>query len=437
MNIDDHDVALAHSLGLQAFVYGFATVELYRVFWNEAVDPDRGHHDGVNQFHHVRDVATPSDTFIPSPNNDTLYSTAWLDLTAEPIVLSIPPIPDRCYWFPVGDFFHDIVTTLDWRSIGAGGGDVALVGPSWSGALPDGLDRVDISTPMAWILARTLTDGTDDDVEQVNRIQDRFDLTPLSAWSATPAPDTSIDYPDPALESDPIHHFAVLDDLLRRNPPRPADTGLVSTLGHIGIGRTTPFDASTLSTASAEALRHAEGVGRALLHARSSASRRTINGWSPVLLTGTFGTRYLYRAAFEFLGLLHGDDMMQAAFSSFVDADEERYDGAHRYELRFDTPPPADACWSLTMYDDERFLLVDNEIDRYSIGDRTPGLRFDPDGSLTVVLQHERPAGDDVANWLPTPSGGFYISIRAFNPTTELREGRWQPPPVHRVDAVT
>ncbi|WP_420450911.1 DUF1254 domain-containing protein [Ilumatobacter sp.] len=437
MDIDDHDAALAHSLGLQAFVYGFATVELYRVLWNEAVDPDRGHDDGINRFHHVRDVATPADTFIPSPNNDTLYSTAWLDLTAEPVVLSIPPIPDRHYWFPVGDFYHDIVATLDRRAIGDRGADIALVGPSWSGDLPDGLGRVDVSTPMAWILARTLTDGTDDDIAQVNRLQDGYDLTPLSTWTGTAPPDTTVDHPDPALDSDPIRFFAVLDDLLRRNPPRPADAGLVSTFGHIGIGRSAPFDATTLSTASADALRHAHGVGRALLHARSSASRRTVDGWSPVLLTGTFGTRYLYRATFEYLGLLHGDEMMQAAFSSFVDADGERYHGSHRYEVRFETPPPAEACWSLTMYDDERFLLVDNEIDRYSIGDRTPGLRSDPDGSLTVRLQHERPADGEVANWLPTPSDGFYISIRAFDPSPELREGRWKPPAVRRLDPTT
>jgi hypothetical protein len=117
----------------------------------------------------------------------------------------------------------------------------------------------------------------------------------------------------------------------------------------------------------------------------------------------------------------------------WVDADGDPLDGANRYEMRFETPPPVDAFWSLTMYDVPDFYLVDNPIDRYSIGDRTPGLVVDPGGGITILLQHESPGPGRAANWLPAPAGPFRPAMRMYQPRQELLDGCYTLPPIRKL----
>ncbi len=425
---------LAYTIGVQAYIYGFATVELYRTFYQQVIDPNRGHSIGVNEFNHIRKLTTPQDTWVVSINNDTLYSRAWLDLIMEPIILHIPSIKDRFYAFPVGDFYHDAVTSLGWWNVGQKGGDFAFVAPGWQGVLPSGVERVDVSTPMCWILARTLTSGEPKDIDYVNSLQDQYSLTPLSQWGKTGAPNRGASRKYPIWnEEDPLNFFVILNEMLRYNSPRPADEGLVSTFKEIGLHPTQQFDSDSVDEEVRRGLIRAITDAQGIMAIKGRSMAEIINGWLFLPGPKVFGTDYLFRAALETVALLHGESEMTVGYVGNVDGQGKPLDGAHNYQLHFDVPPPVLSFWSLTLYDGKTKLLVDNPINRYSIGDRTKGIKYGKDGSLTIHLRHRKPAGEAAANWLPTPKGPFYVVIRAYNAGPEVFNGSWSPPPIRRV----
>ncbi len=425
---------LAYTIGVQAYIYGFATVELYRTLYQQVIDPNRGHSVGVNEFNHIRKLTTPKDTWVVSPNNDTLYSRAWLDLRKEPIILHIPSIKDRFYVFPIGDFFHDAVASLGWWNVGQKGGDFALVAPGWQGVLPAGVERVDVSTPMCWLLARTLTSGEPEDIDYVNSLQDQYSLTPLSQWGKTGASKQGADQKYPIWnEKDPLNFFVILNEMLRYNSPRPADEGLVATFKEIGLHPTQQFDSDSVNEAVRSGLMRAIPDAQGIMAIKGRSMAEIINGWLFLPGPKVFGTDYLFRAALEAVALLHGESEMTVGYIGNVDGQGKPLDGTHNYQLHFDVPPPVLGFWSLTLYDGKTKLLVDNPIDRYSIGDRTEGIKYGKDGSLTIYLRNGKPDGDASANWLPAPKGPFYVVIRAYNAGPEVFNGSWSPPPVRRV----
>ena len=428
-------VNLAYTIGLQAYIYGFATVELYRTFYQQAVDPNRGHSVGVNEFNHIRKLVTPQDTWVVSPNNDTLYSRAWLDLSQEPVILHIPAIKERFYAFPIGDFYHDAVASLGWWNVGQKGGDFALVGPGWQGLLPVGVERVDISTPMCWLLARTLTSGEPEDVEYVNSLQDQYSLTPLSQWGQTGVSPQETGREFPVWnEADPLNFFVILNEILRLNPPRPADEGLVATFKEIGLHPTQQFDSATVPDAVCRGLERAIPDAQSIIAAKGQTMAEIVTGWLFQPGPKTFGTDYLFRAALEAVALLHGESAMTVGYIGNIDGQGKPLDGNHDYELRFEVPPPVFGFWSLTAYDGKTKLLVDNPINRYAIGDRTKGIQYGEDGSLTIYYSHQKPDGEAASNWMPIPKGPFYTVIRAYNAEPEIFNGTSSPPPIRRVE---
>jgi len=426
---------LAYTIGVQAYIYGYATVELYRTFYQQAIDPDRGHSVGVNEFNHIRKLVSPQDTWVITPNNDTLYSRAWLDISKEPIILHIPPIKDRFFAFPIGDFYHDSVASLGWWEVGQKGGDFALVAPGWQGVLPAGTERVNVSTPMCWLLARTLTSGEPNDIEYVNSLQDQYTLTPLSQWgnSDTTHPVSGSEYPV-WNENDSLNFFVILNEMLRRNPPRPADEGLVAAFKEIGLHPTQQFDSGSVPDAVRRGLERAIPDAQRIMAAKGQTMAEIVNGWLFLPGPKAFGTDYLFRAALEAVGLLHGESAMTVGYVGNVDSEGKPLDGNHDYELHFDVPPPVFGFWSLTLYDGKTKLLVDNPINRYAIGDRTKGIQYGEDGSLTVYMSHQEPEGNAASNWLPIPKGPFYTVTRAYNAGPEIFNGTWSPPPIRRVE---
>jgi len=426
---------LAYAIGVQAYIYGYATVELYRTFYQQVIDPNRGHSVGVNEFNHIRNLTTPKDTWVVSPNNDTLYSRAWLDLNNEPIILHIPPIKNRFYVFPIGDFYHDTVASLGWWNVGQKGGDFALIAPGWQGVLPAGVKRVNVSTPMCWLLARTLTSGEPEDIEYVNSLQDQYLLTPLSQWGKTGASNQALGRKYPVWnEEDSLNFFVILNEMLRCNPPRPADEGLVATFKEIGLHPTQHFDSGSIDEAIRNGLMRAIKDAQGIMAAKGQSMAEIINGWLYIPGPKEFGTDYLFRAALEAVALLHGESAMQVGYIGNVDGQGKPLGGNHDYQLHFDVPPPVFGFWSLTLYDGKTKLLVDNPINRYSIGDRTEGVQYGKDGSLTIHLWHKKPHGAAASNWLPTPKGPFYVVIRAYNAGPEVFNGSWSPPPIRRVN---
>jgi hypothetical protein len=426
---------LAYTIGVQAYIYGFATVELYRTFYNQVIDPNRGHSIGVNEFNHIRNLTTAKDTWVVSPNNDTLYSRAWLDLRSEPLILHIPVIKDRFFVFPIGDFFHDTVASLGWWNVGEKGGDFALTAPGWQGVLPKGVERINVSTPMCWLLARTLTSGEPEDVAHVNSLQDQYSLTLLSQWGKTDAASQGDGQKYPTWnEEDPLNFFVILNEMLRYNSPRPADEGLVAMFKEIGLHPTQQFDSASVSEAVRSGLIRAIPDAQAIMALKGQSLAEMINGWLFIPGPKVFGTDYLFRAALESFALLHGEAEMQIGYIGNFDGEGKPLDGNSDYEIKFEVPPPAFGFWSLTLYEEKSKLFADNPINRYSIGDRTKGIKYGEDGSLTIYLRNQKPDGEASANWLPTPKEQFYVVLRAYNAGPDIFNGSWTPPLIRRVE---
>ena len=218
------DEDLAYAIGVQTYISHFPLMDLYRTLWETSFDPERGHDRTLNEFFVFDRLVDSSDDFIVSPNNDTIYLRAFVDLRAEPVVFVIPPMGDRKYWVPVSDMWHDHDANLSFDTVGSQGGAFALVAPGWQGVLPEGVRRVEMSTPVGWLLPRILVAG-DADLPAAVELQKGFRLVPLGRWGAEavarPTPDPE-DFPrlTRAELTDAREYFTTLNEVLRLSPPR-------------------------------------------------------------------------------------------------------------------------------------------------------------------------------------------------------------------------
>jgi hypothetical protein len=427
----------SYTIGVQAYVYGYPVVEMYKTRYDYAFNPARKNRTPLNQLTHRRQLVDPAIQTVVSPNNDTLYSAAWLDLAREPILLQVPESNGRYYAFQLMDFFTNNFATVGKRTTGTKPGVFAVVGPGWKGSLPEGVKRLDSPTNAVWLLGRTLVDGKED-LPNVHALQDRYKLTPLSARGKEDraGPDRQDPAYPPYDSSDPLKFFEFLNAGLHENPPPAREAALMSLFGRIGVGPDKTFRAAALDRATAKGLDRAVVVGKQLIAGSSGAGSR-INGWYfPPKEIGAFGDNYLLRAevAMKWLASLSPEEAVY--FTGVADDKGRPLSGKHRYLLRFEQGqlPPAEAFWSVTMYRLPERFLVDNPVQRYAIGDRTKGLRYGPDGSLEIYVQHESPGKDKETNWLPAAEGDFNVILRAFLPGKEILEGTWKIPPLKRIE---
>lgn len=394
----------------------------------------------LNRFAHLHRFPDPAFKAIVGTNAHTLYSLAWLDLSAEPLLVDIPDTGGRSYLMPLIDAWTDVFVCLGPRTIGTDGGTYAIAGPGWSGPLPSGVRRFDAPTNTVWAICHTHATGRDD-LDFGRSIQQRLTLVPLSAHgtSYTPPQGTA----DPELDSKPSPHLRVmkmtaaefLEELAREmdaNRPATGDRLILDRLAAIGLRPGEPFAWAKLPGEIREALEIGFEDGREAVAVPPLP--RLENGWQSLRVgLGAHGTDYLRRAqaANVALGIAHPEDAVFPLTAS--DGDGRRLNGAHRYMLRFESGglPPVEALWSLALYDMDQ-LLVDNPIDRYALGDRDE-LELRPDGSLEIAIQHDRPEGSD-ANWLPAPVGDFNLMLHMYWPSQRVLDGGWAVPPVQRVD---
>lgn len=423
---------LAYTLGVQAYLYGYPTMDLYRTFYEETLDPNRGHHVTLNQFNFSRKLVTPEDDWVVTPNNDTLYNRAYFDLNKEPVILRIPEMGDRNYWFPIGDLYHNLNTSLSWDTVGRKGGDIALCAPDWKGVLPEGVRRVDVRTPMVWTVGRYQVNGPDD-VAAVNDLQDKTKLVPFSEWGKGSPARSAID-PDgyPVMRradlTNPEVFFTVLNEIWRRNPPQPSDMGILNQFHEIGLHPSQNFEWEKANKSVRRGLQRAVKTGHAIVSARTKTFAPLVNGWIEAILDADMSEDIVNHAGAAMMGLLYSQKEVSTYHVAYVDGDGKTLNGSNRYVLHLSPPPPVDAFWSLTMYDAKNSLLSKNPIDRYSIGDRTPGLVVGEDGSVTIYLQHEAQKGEkQKANWLPTPKGEFYLALREYSPQAAILTRDWVP----------
>jgi hypothetical protein len=435
--------AEAAALATDAYVYGYplVTMEYTRRVMTNTAEP-KGTHAPMGQF--VRMRAYPDAKFrdVTAPNADTLYSTAWLDLSKEPYLLSLPDMGDRYFLMPMLDAWTNVFEVPGTRTTGNKAQTYAVTGPGWTGALPAGVKELKAPTDLVWILGRTYCTGTPEDYKACHAVMDRYDLRPLSAHGKayTPPPgkveagiDTKTAVREQVNRLDGASYFSLLARLMKDNPPAAADAPVVAKLARLGVVPGKAFDAARLAPAVAKAVEQAPkaGVARVMGHFKDAGSQE--NGWTFTTKAGVYGTDYLQRAFITAIGL--GANRPQDAVypTSEADAEGKKYTGANRYVLHFDKgqTPPANAFWSVTMYDADYFF-VDNPLNRYTVSPRN-ALKYNPDGSLDIFIQHDSPGAGRESNWLPAPRGEFVLMMRLYYPketAPSILDGSWKVPPV-------
>lgn len=395
----------------------------------------------LNHFFNVRNLVNASYRDGGSPNNDTLYSIAWIDVRKEPIILSHPEMGDRYFCFELASLDSDNFAYVGLRTTGGHAGHFAIVGPDWTGKLPTGVKQLEPSrTASVLTIGRTLVAGPDD-LANVRRLQDQYTLTPLSLWdkpNAVVPEDRDVFKPiDP--KSDALAEWKTMNLAMTQDPPNEGHTATVKTFEQISIGP--GQDVERADTATKRGLARAAIEGRKLLNEviRSGDLGTKINGWNiPPKSFGRAGLAddFLLRGSLQCLGGIIANDPAEAMYlNTTTDATGEPLTGTKRYSLRFPPGqlPPVKAFWSITMYD-PTYNLVANPINRYAIGNRTQGLKSDPDGGLTLIIQGDSPGGGMESNWLPSPpNGDFFVILRTYMPSQAIIDHTWHPPGITTV----
>ncbi|WP_245194560.1 DUF1254 domain-containing protein [Kitasatospora phosalacinea] len=410
----------------QAWIWGYPLLENYRTVYPQAIDDaDPRYVGGFGVFRHYPQPFTPANTDVVTPNNDTPYSWAWLDLRAEPWVLEKPATGGRYHVLPVHDLDTAYVGFVGSRTTGDGAGRYLIAGPGHRANPPEGFDGVlRADTNLVGILGRTFSAG-ERDVPEVERVQAGYLLKPLSEHLGTPRP-VAAEPVWPVWRGEEVlgtlEFFSLLDFLLGFFPALPTEADLRGRLTELGIG-SGDFEPAALPAEVREALLAGIADGREELVAAADGA---VTGSALFGTREQLGTRYLDRACGALKGL-YGLPAEEAWYGGW----ESAAGGREPAVLRFAPGrlPPARFFWSATAYRLPERLLVANGIDRYSIGDRTPGLVYGEDGSLTLYVQHEPPtAPEEFANWLPVPEGPYFVAVRAYGPEPELLDGGWQLP---------
>jgi hypothetical protein len=434
----------AHAIGVDAYIYFYplVTMDISRKQFTN-IEPDKEFGKGpMNMFVSVPEYPPADFKGVVRPNFDTLYSIAWLDLTKEPMVISAPDTAGRYYLLPMLDMWTDVFASPGWRTTGTQAANFLVTPPGWSGTVPAGMTRISAPTPYVWIIGRTRTDGPAD-YPAVHKIQAGYKATMLSDWGRTPRPvevkiDPSVDMKTPPkIQVDTMaagKFFAYAAELLKVQPPHITDQPIVAQMHRIGMEPGKSFDIEKVLPAVKRALETAPEAAQKLMEWRAPTMARVANHWSMNTDTmGVYGNYYLKRAIVTQFGL--GANLPEDAIYPLNLGDEagRPLTGADKYTIHFDkgATPPADAFWSVTLYDLQGFQVA-NSLNRFAVSSWMP-FKYNTDGSLDLYVQNENPGKDKEANWLPAPKDSFNLTMRLYAPKMEALTGRWNPPPVTKV----
>ena len=429
---------------INAYVYGYPlmTMEFTRRVLTNVAKPD-GRKAPMGQFIRMREYPNASFRDVTAPNADTLYTTAFFDVGAEPWVLSLPDLKDRYFLMPMLDGWTNVFQVPGKRTTGTAAQTYAITGPGWKGTLPAGVTEYKSPTSMVWLLGRIYCTGTPEDYAAVHAVQDQMKLVPLSAYGkpytppegrVDPAIDMKTAVRDQVNRLDATEYFTLLAELMKANPPAAADTPALASFARIGLepGR---FDPTKLAPDLAKRVPEL-GFEQIMLQYKINKDMKLVEGWSYTTKTGLYGTDYPMRALITAIGL--GANRPQDAVYpvSRADATGVPYGGADRYTLTFPKGhlPPAEGFWSLTMYD-KNYFFVANPLNRYSISPRQD-LKPNADGSVTLYLQKDSPGAALESNWLPAPAGEFSLMLRLYWPSEKnpsILDGSWIAPAVKKV----
>ncbi len=444
----DNTITPTTEIAKLAFIYGYPLVynisEMLRISANGlgSMPPVPFNSPG-----HARTLATPADDFV-SINNDTLYTMAMLDLSDGPLILSVPPMGQRYHVFQFIDAWTNNFAYVGTRATGSDGGEYLIAGPNWQGDTPAGMTRITAPTDVCVIVGRLSCSG-ESDLPAVHALQDKISLRPLDPAQGPgrgiPAIAEGVD--------DEIVFYDKLRTYMAAFPPSERDQALQLRFSAIDLTRQTSPYVDPAQELVAPLIDGQKAGMESINAEQHSTTIAKSNGW---LLTyhifdynddffelGTIDSSewriadrkfaYLQRSA-SARGGLWGNHGYEAAYPmTYVDGDGQPLHGENNYKIRFSAPPPVKAFWSITMYNIPEFYLVENPINRYSIGDRTPGLKYDADGGITIYIQHEAPSEDKASNWLPAPNAPFRPIMRLYNPDASILSGAYEIPAIEKV----
>ncbi len=442
MNISTPEIT---QITKDAYIYAFPMLMGYRYAFATFLLPSLPSYRGpINAMH--GNPATLDHTFrdVITPNADTPYSMALLDLRAEPVVIQVPEVKGRYYVLQFEDLYGANTHYIGSRETGSAAGTYLAVGPNWDGEAGDGFTAVlRFETDLVFVIGRTQLLGAED-LPALANIMKGYQIQPLSAFlgKAGEAPEP-VQWPMWDDEASRDERFVATFNFLLSfcQPIHETETELMARFAQIGIGAGLPFDVYKLDDETRQAMRAGVDLARETIAQNVAKIGKKVNGW---MSTDVFGNRawyagdYLLRAEGAMAGW-GGNDTIEATYPmAREDVDGVPLDGTHQYRLTFTTLPPAKAFWSVTMYDTSydgtAGYLIPNAINRYLINSTTEGLVYGDDGSLTITIQHQQPSDAmELANWLPAPEGEFYLVLRIYWPEPAALDGRWTPPPVVRI----
>lgn len=443
----------AEEIGIEVYIYGYPLVTMEKtreVMTN--VEKPIDHKAPMGQFSNARSYPDPAFHDVTAPNADTLYSTAWLDLSQEPYIFKIPDEKGRYFLMPLLSGWTEVVDVPGTRTTGTGAQEYILTGPGYqgkihSGEIPAGVKEIKFRTHLVWILGRTYCTGTPEDYQAVHALQDQYTLIPLSSYGKTYTPpkgtvNPKIDMKTPV--RDQVNRMKMGDflktlaHLMIKNPPSIEDYSIVAKMAKIGVIPGQEFEIKNIDPKVAKGLESAPEEALKKMGAYQKNSGQLENGWYFSLKTGNYGSDYLQRAFIAMIGL--GANRPEDAVYPVASQDSQGsvLTGKNKYVIHFPKgqTPPAKAFWSITMYNEQLFF-VENPLNRYSISPRNK-LSENPDGSLDIYIQNESPATslgkDKESNWLPAPKGKFILMMRIYWPEKSLLNGTWKPPGVEKIE---
>jgi len=447
---DRPGIAETKAIAEEGFIYGLPIVMNYAVMYEYSVDRNSGQFKApFNQINNEARVFTYKDTAVITPNSDTPYSLLWLDLRAEPIVLSVPAVEKERYYSVMlcdGNTFN--YGYIGSRATGSKASDYMVVGPDWKGETPAGIEKLFRSSTQFSAVAYRTQLFNPEDMPNVVKIQAGYTVQPLSQYLKQPAPPAPqpIDFPKINDAMVKTGFFEYLDFALQFAPPGPEEEAIRAKQARIGIGvgKTIDFKDLSLEHKAAVVLGMKDGEAKVVQYL--TTGQKNINGWKVGSLFGDrafFNGDWLKRAAAA-KGSIYGNDAAEAMYPMTKTlADGQALDGSkHNYTLTFPAGkfPPVNAFWSVTMYDGKSQLLIKNPINRYLINSpMLPGMKKNEDGSLTLYIQKDSPGEAKEANWLPAPNDTIYLVLRLYWPKTTppsilpAGEGTWQPPAIEEV----
>ncbi|MFM7974076.1 MAG: DUF1254 domain-containing protein [Pirellula sp.] len=434
----------AYSLAWQAYLFGYPYVNHVAYRHNFIAGPyvnDMIPYMATNQFFHWRKLPDAKYKGAGGTNNDTPYSMAFVDLSKEPVILSHPDMGDRYFYFQLAQCDNDNFAAVGKRTTGSKAGNFALVGPKWEGTLPDDVKALPRSqTSLVFIMGRTLMKDNGPDALEVNQLQDQYKLTPLSYWGKKEAyvPQNHDVWKPYDIKTDPLAEYKTMNRAMAEFGVDPRYKNYLGLFATIGVGP--GLDPEELDEATKRGLARAAKDAMNFMIEMNKSSRPFMgvskDGWD--ISDKNFGkcgreNDFMRRASICFAGFVSPEKEEATYYQSNTDVAGNLYDGSKNYSLHFapGTLPDVKDFWSITMYSMATgvFNLVDNPINRYSLGDRSPGLKYDADGGLTIYIGPISPGGDKESNWLPSaPSGPYTLTFRTYGAGKDILDQKWFPP---------